>query len=174
MGSAVGYGKADLSTLLLGGRRWENRRCRPEAGAGAEAGASEGSAIANWSLKLDTKKRRKRPWHDDPGVLAETLDRVPITVGGLLGILAAAGFLIWFGIPAVVEAAGQADWGMVVWRLVECVLGVTFCSGTGFLVGKAFATLLLRVFLWSSDTRMVRSLEAAWERLRTQPPERRF
>ena len=132
-------------------------------------------AIGKWSLDQGLGRAgKRRPWHRDPAVLAETLKRVPVGIGGVLGMAAIIGFLAWLGVPAIVDAAGAGAWGTAIFRVVWCVLGIVFCGVTGFLVGKAFTSLLIRGSLRLADSRFTRVLEAKWESFRTQPPERRY
>lgn len=128
----------------------------------------------SWSLEQRTGKARKRPWHDDPAVLAEALNRVPVVVGGVLAVIFSLVFLVWLGVPSFLDATGERAWGIAIWRVAETVLGIVFCALTGFLIGKALASLMLRLGLRLAATRWARWLEHRYESLRTQPPERRF
>jgi len=128
----------------------------------------------SWSLERTTKKPRRRPWHDDPRVLAETLNRVPVAAGAILAAVCGVGFLAWLGVPAIADAVSEDAWGTAAWRVVESALGVVFCSMVGFLMGKALTSLILRLLLRLADSGPIRTLETRWESLRTQPTERRY
>jgi hypothetical protein len=128
----------------------------------------------NWSLNRNIKGAPRRAWHRDPAVLAQTLNRVPVAMGGILAVVAALGFLVWLGVPAVWDAWEHESWGVALWRVVESGLGMIFCALTGFLLGKALTSLFLRLALRLADSGAVKSLETKWESLRTQPTERRY